>query len=563
MNPLKPLLFLTARSLVNGVKRALTTPRRLISFIIFVGYYFFIFVRPAFSGKRSVALPNEVSGQFELPPIAVIDGITFGVFALLSLLMMMGVASATANFKPADVDVLFSTPISPRVLLIFRIIRDYLITLIVPLLMLIFTITPAKLGYEKLIKNVPPDLNLNLALKAMGLSWLVMAMVWVTISYAVSLFINRSDKQSDRNRKIIGWSLAGLVVVVGTFLFYNISQSQSAADALAITHAPFLRTIFFTASFSAMITTAPLDGSYWGAVLGLGAMLTIIVVSIRVAMTQVGWMYDQAAVRGFDTQKFRDLQKSGDVMAYRAVLAREGKIKANRGAWIKRWRPRGAWALIWKEYLLQVRGGSAHLLTLALTGTFIVLMMVFLPTRRQEILGPLLVGSCCFSLFLMTVSQAQMGFMETLRRVDLQKPMPFSSMMTVLSEVLSKSIFGAIVCMFSSSVAMIAKPGVWAWGVAALLIAIPLSLLLGAVSFLVVMLFPDLDDPSQRQFRGLMLLLGIALFGLFPVGAFVGIAYFAGAPIVGALVSSAIALAIATGVCFVSGQLYATFNPSE
>src|SRR5205807_863901 len=135
MKPLKPLLFLTVRSTVNGVVRALTTPRRLISLIIFIGYYFFVFMRPAMVSGAPVSAPDHP--MFNFPALDVIEGFVFAIFAIISFFLSFGVLNMQSGFKPADVDVLFSTPISPKLVLAFRICRDYLITLLFPFLLVL------------------------------------------------------------------------------------------------------------------------------------------------------------------------------------------------------------------------------------------------------------------------------------------------------------------------------------------------------------------------------------------------------------------------------------------
>lgn len=563
MSPYKPLLFLTVRTLVNGVKRALTTPRRLISFLAFIGYYFLVFMRPAFMPSRAPALPMGTTPQWDLPPMVVLDAVAFGLFLLLSLFMLMGVSSSTGSFKPADVDVLFSTPISPRIILVFRILRDYLITLVFPFVIALFTIRPAKLGWEALFRNMPPGTSSGLTLRAISISWILMAMAWVCIGYATSLFINRSDRQSDRNRKVLGWGIFAVVAFVAAFAGISLRTYEQPSDLVALAESPVLRVLFFTASFATMTTMAPLSGAWSMGAVGLLGLVAIIVVAVRVAMTQAEWMYDQAAVKGFSTAKFRDLQRSGDVMAFQAERAREGKFKFRRAPWIHRWKPKGALSLVWKEYLLLTRGMMGQFVMLLLVGVGMTVMVVLIPAKRPHLLGPFMLGMQMMGLFMTTTSVSQIGFLETLRRIDLTKPMPFSPAVTVFSEVFAKSLIGGLSSLLGAAVVVAIKPMLWEWALAGLVAAPAMSLLLSATGFLIVMLFPDLDDPSQRQFRGLMFLLATVIFAVFPIGAFLLLTMVHAAPVVAALVGAVIALGIAVGLCFISGQLYASFNPSE
>jgi hypothetical protein len=93
------------------------------------------------------------------------------------------------------------------------------------------------------------------------------------------------------------------------------------------------------------------------------------------------------------------------------------------------------------------------------------------------------------------------------------------------------------------------------------------AILCCSVVYLVTLIFPDLDDPSLRGFRGLVIMLGL-VFALLPVlGASFGIGLLARSlslgPIIAAVVAALVAIGISTVVCMISGNLYAQFNPSE
>ena len=74
MNPLKPLLYLTYKTTFNGLKRAVTTPKRLLYFIFFVFYYFYLINRLAFTGTNPhVEMPSQLVGTIPFPPLEVLD----------------------------------------------------------------------------------------------------------------------------------------------------------------------------------------------------------------------------------------------------------------------------------------------------------------------------------------------------------------------------------------------------------------------------------------------------------------------------------------------------------
>lgn len=563
---MKPLWFLTCRSFVNGVKRALSSPRRLIGLLFFTGYYFMFFIRPALMNGRGFSglPPGAPVGKLEFPPLEIIDAFAFGILALMSLFMMLGVMAQQTGFKPADVDVLFPTPVPPRAVLLFRMLRDYIFTLILPFAIVLFGLRPVKMGWEAVFRNFPDSAYSGMTFKALTLSWFLMSMSWIAITYAISLFINRSDRQSTRNKRILAWSIS--LITIGTFA-YIVFESRQMTDAkqiLELAQSPVLRTVFFTATFATQLTMAPLTGDVFGGLLGAGALLSLVGGALWVAMSQAGWMYDQAAVKGFESVGIRAAQRRGDTMGAIAELARRGKIRAGRQTWVHRLRMQGAWALMWKEFFIQTRGMIGMLVMLSLMGIAFCMLPALVPNRDNELgLAPMYFIMQAVSLFMITLALAQTGFIEVLRRVDLQKPLPFAPPTIVFFEICAKSLLGIFVGVTGGIVAVILNPSLWPFVLASFIYTPALSLLLSSTVFLVTIMFPDFEDPTQRQFRGLMMLLALAVLGLPPTAVFLGL-WFVHVPVwLAALSGAMICLGVSLLACVFSGRLYETYNPSE
>jgi hypothetical protein len=561
---MKPLWFLTYKTLWNGVVRALSSPRRLIGLLFFTGYYFLVFIRPAMMPSREMRLPSRMEGAFEFPPMQVIEALSFGILAVLSLFMMLNVMAQQAGFKPADVDVLFPTPIKPKTVLLFRMLRDYLLTLLLPFVIILIGLRPAKLGWEAVFRNFPESNYAAMTFWALALSWFLMSMCWVAITYAISLFINRSDKRSTRNKRILGWTVALLTISTVGYIALESRRLEDLQDLLHLSESPWLRIVFFTATLASQVTLAPLTGDLASGALAMGAMIGIVAGALWVAMSQAGWMYDQAAVKGFESSSVRAAQRRGDTMGALAEMARKGKIRAGRQTFLHRLRMSGAKALLWKELFLQTRGFLGMLIVLGLMGIALCLMPALVPMGRTERGVPafffLMQAS---ALFMMTLAIAQTGFIEVLRRVDLQKPLPFAPPIIVFSEIFAKAVLGIVVAVLASVVSAIVNPALLPYAFAAVIYSPALAILLSSTMFLVTILFPDFEDPTQRQFRGLMMLLALAILGLPPTGVFIGM-WAIGLPAwLAALAGALICLGISGVSWVVSGKLYESYNPSE
>ncbi|MBW7928844.1 MAG: hypothetical protein H3C58_12345, partial [Fimbriimonadaceae bacterium] len=107
------------------------------------------------------------------------------------------------------------------------------------------------------------------------------------------------------------------------------------------------------------------------------------------------------------------------------------------------------------------------------------------------------------------------------------------------------------------------RPAQWEFPVASAILAPTVSVLVSACIYLVWLLFPDVDDPAQRGFRQLMILLGLAvsispIVGLLVLGRFMKWHMVAAA-----LPGAALAVGFTVAACIAAGRLYQDFNPSE
>lgn len=561
---MKPLLFLTYKSVINGVKRAVSSPKRITGLILIIAYYFWFFIRPGLVASNPHKMDRFAAqfGQFSIP---LVDAVLFGLFAGISLLLAFGIFATKGGFKPADVDVLFPTPVSPKLVLGFRIVREYLGTLIFPLLMVLLMLPASKKGWGGLFHNAKAG-DSALAMKSMSAAWILMALCWVAIAYASGMFVNRSDLKSDRNKKIIGWGMAIVVLATGAFLYFELSSVRNMNDALAVAQHPFLRIVFFTATAATHMAMAPLSGNLLDALLGAGMMVGIIVAAIWAAMTQAGWMYDQAAVKGFGQLEARQLRARGDMVGEAVSRAQKGKKKQYRKRWLHRLKAYGVWALVWKELFIQTRSAGTLLAIMLIPGTVFGLVPVFALRDGTKAAPFMFLGFQAMLILMITMNMAMSGFIEVLRRVDLQKPLPFSPFANVFSEVVSKAVWGILISVLSCAVVVVLQPQWWAFVVAVLLFNPGLSIVMSASIFLITVLFPDEDDPTQRQFHRLVMLLAVVIAAAPGFGIAVGgliVPALRDLPFIPALFGGLLHLAISAVIVLLASRLYASYNPTE
>ncbi len=561
---MRPLLFLTFRCFVNGLRRGLTSPKRLVTTAVILLYYFYWFVRPLMMSSTAFhqsgwTLPVEVN----LPPLASIDACVFAAFAGLSLILSLGLFGYRSSFKPADVDVLFPTPISPRTVLTFRIVRDYLGTLLIPLFLIILTWRPFDL--QAIFSNVPHPHSSGYVFRALFLGFTLVTTAWVGMGYALSLYVNRNDRRSEARKKIIGWFVALPPLIVLGYAVRAAAGFRAWSDFVHFAQQDWLRIFFFTATPASRIVMGPLEGNAAEMIVGAGTLILISAASLYLAIGQAEWMYDQAAVRGFGAESMRQLQRKGDMMGLMAEAARLGKIKVRKPGWFQSLRPRGLLGLIWKDVLIQWRSIRGIILIFVAAGmTFVVLpSLAGHGDRSVAIMGIMVIVAEAFVAFMVATMTSQTGFTELLRRVDLQKPLPFGPQVIVMSEVLAKALPAVVIPLICGLVSLALLPGTWLDVIAGALFFPSFAWVICSLVCVIVLLFPEIDDVSQRGFRGLMMLFGMVLVGTPGVLTFIAIGAFTKTAIIGALPAAIVNCVVGFGLTALAGSLYASFNPSE
>lgn len=210
---MRPLLFLTGKFLVNSVRRAMHSPSRLIGFLLLVGWWFLIVTGRLSDRQPGPAIPGGV--QLDMPREAVVFSLLFPVYLMVFVMRGFSMFRVPGIFRGADSDVLFPTPIAPWKVLLHRFVIDYLITLLIPLLMLLFAGPGASRGIEFLFKNIPNPDAARWVSKLIFLAFLLVSLFGVAFSYAVALYINRDTDLARRVRRLVMGLVIALILALG------------------------------------------------------------------------------------------------------------------------------------------------------------------------------------------------------------------------------------------------------------------------------------------------------------------------------------------------------------
>jgi len=562
---MRALLYLFTRSIVNGIKRAFSSPKRLISVLVGLGYYVGLVIRP-WDRKPDKFVTNSVEKLPTIDPSWVNHGL-FIAFAFVSLIFAVSIFGFRNTFKPADVDVLFPTPVSNRLIMFFRLFRDQFTTLLLPLFSLILVYKPA-LAFASAVRDKNP-LAFSQAIQCGIVGWFLLSLAWVGISYAVSFLVAKYETKANLISK--GYSIALAVFVTGVFAFsfYQIKISPSWDSVVTISSHPLVRIPLFIPWAATSASLGIYNGSPSEFFLGVGVMVALIVGSLYYASRLSDYMYDQAATRGFQAQTMRDMQRKGDWTSILVAQAQQGKFKKGRiAAKFQHLKFRGGWALIYKEILIQARTGIVGNIILMLVLTMFAILFLSIPElarsgKNVDFAPMFYLGMVGFVAVNFASMQAIAGYQETLRKVEVIKPLPLTPAQIAFFETGSKGIVSMAVSVLPFLVGFIYRPALWQYHISGILGAPLASLALVGVTFLIVVLFPDFDDPTQRSFRGIMQLLGMLVVLLPTIGIYALATVLHANMIVPALVSGVINIGILVLTSTLAGRFYADFNPTD
>lgn len=556
------LLFLTGKVVLNSFKRALQSPKRLIGAILIIAYWFLIVAGNIFGRGRHRDVELSMPSQFSLPPEDRIFAIMFAFAIVIFILSALRMFKPPGFFRPADVDVLFPTPLKPKYVLLHRLAIDYLISLIIPILLLIFGGKGTARGYEMLFRDFPNPESATYIGKAMVGSFLLVSLFGVSCSYAFGLLINRDSEFSRLVRKITLCVVIFLLAII-TLLCVQAFYTDNPLQTLVVySRNAFVNIIFFPANAGAELAISPLYANFNKAFISIAILVLGILGLLWFAVRQAEFLYDMSAHAVASSTPRSEFQKTGDYTALYTDMAMKGKIKARKPPFVAEWKAIGIWSILWREWHLQWR-----------TSVFFAIMFFILPlatsvylflfVENPQVIQVTVLSIVLLFLALMALGLGQIGFIETLRKVDVQKPLPFSADDVCMMEIISKASIPIINSLFFIVISFVFAPSMWQYLIG-FFIGIPFMLvLITSVQLLFLLIFPDMDDPTQRGLRAIIQLLATAIALLPPfLIALLLIFFKTSPPIIGAAFAITCIVITVILIKFTS-SMYASFNPSD
>ncbi|MEM2786046.1 MAG: putative ABC exporter domain-containing protein [Candidatus Nitrosotenuis sp.] len=558
---MKPLVYLTIRTFQNSIKRATQSPTRLIGVVVIIASWFMFIIGRVIDRPSAVHNQSDEMPLWNLPAIEVVYALMFAILLIFFLIRAFSMFTVPGSYKPSDADVLFATPVSPRAVMTQRMIMDYLLFLIIPLLVVLFSGPGAARGFDTIVANLPDASAAPWFVKTSLIAFLLVSLFGICLSYAVAMFINRDTDASRLSRKIVVWTFVVLLTLLGSFVIAAVRSDAIGSRLLDLANSPWMRALAYPVAAGSDLAVAPLYGTWLQGLMGASFLVVGSSALLWLALRQSNYLYDMAARKAVASQASSEARKTGDYIASYVDLAKQGKLKVRRVWIVGSWTARGAWAIVWRELILGARGGLALLGLFAALILFLGALMAVMPSKSSA--TPFfMLGTQGLLILSAAMSIGQAGGLETLRRVDVQKPLPFTSSVMCGMEAIGKGLPCAALSLLPGCFIIIFSSIYWQVGIASLLLLPCIALILVATQLLLLLLFPDVEDPAQRAFRGLMQFLGSLLISSPPIVVALLLGYLVN-PIVGGLMGVLTAAVVFVVLIQICGKVYASFNPTE
>jgi hypothetical protein len=518
------LMYLTVRVVVNSIRRAFANPLRAV-LTTFVLAFFLCGWGGALIGSLAEnparAQPDMLQPQrlmLRSIGLVVIIHWFYVVFTIIPSVFR----PAFALVQESDVHYLFTTPLKP--LALFRgmiLIRGLFGALFFLMLLAVYLLLfgGARL---RLLATVQEPVAPAIALLGYPVMYLLVfstALLWGIVLEAMEI-TGRSVRRLV-SRLLIGWAVLSFALTAGYLVYLRRSLDEFAlltALGKAVDWLP------------AYVLLLPVRGLadaaivlYQGFTPAMGVSFALWLVGVLLANRLLARyqdvLYEVGASLARRGAAARASQRDplGTYLKRKAEQASTKPLRTLR--WLERWTPRGVWALLWRDLLITWRAsGWGNLLMVALMAAAPVGLALLIhytaPSERDVRLALKIAYAVAQALTAFFIAfGAFYGFTDMLRRVEWQKPLPFSPRAVMVVESLPSVVFFAASQLLAALVISLWFPNDWLFWLGSSVVAISWAIVLMMAMLAIALINPDPTDYTQRLLSGVLMVPALLLTG--------------------------------------------------
>jgi hypothetical protein len=517
--------YLTLRVVVNSIRRAFANPIRAILTTFVLAFFLCgwgaaiigsLMENPAARAQPDMLQPQQL--MLRSIGLVVLIHWFYVVFTLLPSVFR----PAYALVQESDVHYLFTTPLKPLTLFRGMILMRGMFTALFFLMMLTVYLLLFGGARLRVLATVQEPAAPAIALLCYPVLYLLVFST--SLLWSIALETMEITGRSVRRwvlRALVGWAVLSFVLTAG-YLVYLRRLPEEFAFLTALGKA-----VDWLPAYVLLLPVRGLADAaivlYQGFTPAMGVSFVLWLVGVLTANRALrryqDALYEVGASLARRGAAARASQRDplGTYLQRKAELAAAKPLRTLR--WLERWTPRGVWALLWRDLLITWRAsGWSNLLMVALMAAAPVGLTLLIhytaPAERDIRLAVKLVYAVAQAMTAFFISfGAFYGFTDMLRRVEWQKPLPFSPRAVMVVESLPSVVFFAVSQLLAALVISLWFPGNWLFWLGSGVVATTWATVLMMAMLAIALINPDPTDYTQRLLTGVLIVPALLLTG--------------------------------------------------
>lgn len=286
---MKALMYLTKRSFVNNLKKALHKPITLLLMIFLTAYAIFVVFGIGMLMKEL---------HFDSVQGLVVFVTLWTLYIFLSNFLSYSSRKGVI-FRQGHAHFVFTAPISPKLVLLHSAWMNYIISLVISVVFAIMGVTV-----------------FGVALWRMFLFFLTGCMLEIVCECSIMVWFYTNEKLSEKAVKVLGWGIKGFLAAITLVIFlYFRREGISLGSASAFFDWPVLQMlplVGWNISIYRLILLGPTTLNLIGSVLYLVSVAVLVFIVFR--MKCDGGYYEEAAKFADDYVEMKKKKNNGEMV---------------------------------------------------------------------------------------------------------------------------------------------------------------------------------------------------------------------------------------------------------
>jgi hypothetical protein len=521
----RALGYLTLRVVINSIRRAFANPLRAVLTTLVLAFVLCgwggallgsLMENPAARAQPDMLQPQ----QLMLRSIGLVVIIHW--FYVVFMVIPSVFRPAYALVQESDLHYLFTTPLKPLTLFRGMILIRGMFTALFFLMVLTVYLLLFGGARLRLLSTVQEPAAPAIALLCYPILYLLVFSA--SLLWSIALEAMEITGRSVRRwvlRALVGWAVLSFVLTAG-YLVYLRRMPEEFAFLTALGKA-----VDWLPAYVLLLPVRGLADAaivlYQGITPAMGVSFALWLVGVLTANRALARhqdaLYEVGASLARKGAAARASQRDpmGTYLQRKAEAASAKPLRTLR--WLERWTPRGALALLWRDLLIIWRAsGWNNLLMAAIMAAVPVGLALLIhytaPAERDVRLALKIAYAVAQAMTAFFISLgAFYGFTDMLRRVEWQKPLPFSPRAVMVVESLPSVVFFAASQLLAALVISLWFPSNWLFWLGSGVVATAWATVLMMAMLAIALINPDPTDYTQRLLSGVLIVPALLLTG--------------------------------------------------